>query len=92
MDPNLKERAMVRPIKEFSLATKFRRDNYKQHSVMKVFEEGDIWLEVLLTQLAPTDNAISEVEMSNVSKKHLEHKFHVEESLARLHFDIQNID
>lgn len=85
---------MVGEIKETALSSKFRKSEEQRRKKMIDLKDNGLWLEVLLTQLAP-DGSIHEASpltsKIDVSQNQVSNsKFFFEESLARLQFDIED--
>lgn len=87
---NMMGGAMVGPIQNTSLSSKFRKDNYKKQQMVKVFVEGDVWMEVLLAQLPPATE-IAMLDHLQGPKATENGRFNMDEDLARLRFELKEL-
>lgn len=83
---------IVKPANESNFSAKFKREKNKRQKANYTFEEGEMWVEVLLAQLAPNLSEISEKSKSEYQNSFNYSKFDVESNLARILIEIAQFE
>jgi len=79
---------IVKPANESNFSSKFKREERKKKQSVYTFEEGEMWVEVLLAQLEPISRVFSEECVPDNSGQLSHSKFDVESDLARILLEI----
>ena len=79
---------IVKPANESNFSSKFKRENNKKRNITYTFEEGEMWVEVLLAQLEPNPLLFNEKQVQEDLDGANHSRFDVESNLARILLEI----